>query len=86
MQTISIGKLRQNPTEMLRSVREGERYTVTDRGVPVAEIGPVRRYRWVPASKFGDLIRTLGADREWADEIRDDLQAEVLRSPWEQDA
>lgn len=85
METISIGKLRQNPTEMLRSVREGERYTVTDRGTPVAEIGPVRRHRWVPASRFDDLLRALGADRQWADEIRDDRQAEGIRDPWQQD-
>lgn len=83
MGTISVGKLRQNPTEMLRSVEHGERYTITDRGRPVAEIGPISRPRWVPSEQVADVLRSLGPDKEWAVEIEDERGAVSPRDPWD---
>src|SRR6185312_10347462 len=45
--TISVGELRQNPTRMLREVKAGATYTVTDHGEPIAEVVAVRGPRWV---------------------------------------
>ena len=38
--TVGIAELRQNLSVYLRMVGEGERLLVTDRNVPVAELGP----------------------------------------------
>ena len=57
MNRISIGQLRQNPTAMIRGVKAGETYTLTDRGQPVAEIRPHPDDRWVPAEQVDELLR-----------------------------
>lgn len=80
---ISIGELRQNPTGMLRDVKAGATYTVTDRGVPVAEIVARREPRWVPAEEVDALLQDLGADEVWAGEIAEGRAAEDVRDPWE---
>lgn len=81
--TISIGELRQNPTRMLREVRAGATYTITDHGEPVAEVAAVRRQRWVPSADVDALLRELGADDAWTQEIAADRAAEEAADPWE---
>lgn len=49
--TISIGELRQNPTRMLREVRAGATYVITDHGQPVVEVTARREPRWVPVER-----------------------------------
>lgn len=46
MKTITVGQLRQNPTEMLDAVEAGETYTVTRHGRPIARIEPM----WEPSA------------------------------------
>ena len=41
MERIGVRELRQNASVYLRRVEAGERFQVTDRGRPVAELGPV---------------------------------------------
>ena len=85
--TISVGQLRQNPTQMIRDVRAGEVYVLTDRGVPVADIAPHRALRGVPsetaAAALRELAREFGPDPAWVAHVeafRDDFE---LRDPWE---
>lgn len=86
MGTITVGELRQNPTQMLRDVRRGAVYTITDRGEPVAEVHPVKQHRWVSGDEVAARLAEIGGiepDPElWAeiDALRD---AEPLRDPWE---
>ena len=40
--TISVGQIRQNPTRMIREVRDGASYVLTDHGVPTARIIPFK--------------------------------------------
>jgi prevent-host-death family protein len=40
VETIGVRELRQNASKYLRRVAAGESFTVTDRGVPVAVLGP----------------------------------------------
>ncbi len=40
MKAIGIRDVRQNLSVYLRRVKEGDRFTVTDRGKPVATLGP----------------------------------------------
>lgn len=81
--TISVGRLRQNPTDMLRDVRSGAVYTVTDHGRPVAEVSPIRHSRWIPAEDVDRVLRGLGADDAWADEITADRASVDMPDPWE---
>lgn len=80
---ISVGELRQNPTRMLRAVKAGATYTVTDHGEPVAEIAPIRRQRWVPSAEVDALLQELGADDAWEHEMAADRKAEAMTDPWE---
>ena len=46
---ISQRELRNDSAEVLRAVKDGESITVTSNGVPVAELVPLRRGRFVDA-------------------------------------
>ena len=81
--TISVGELRQNPTRMLREVKAGATYTVTDHGEPIAEIEALRRTRWVPGGEIDSLLRELGGDEAWAGEIAAERAAVDVVDPWE---
>lgn len=83
MSTISVGKLRQNPTQMLREVAAGACYTITDRGRPIAEVRPVREIRWVPSEQFTELMKELGPDPKWAAELAAHRATQDMRDPWE---
>ena len=83
MNTISIGQLRQNPTAMIRAVQAGETYTLTDRGQPVAEIRPHPGVRWVPSEEVTALLRELGPDPKWAEELRQLRDEAIMSDPWE---
>lgn len=52
---IGVRELRQHASAYLRRVRTGERFTITDRGVPVASLGPV-------LSKPTSILERLVAD------------------------
>lgn len=80
--TISVGQLRQNPTAMIRAVRAGEQWILTDRGVPVADIVPHRPPQWVPAEEVAELLRHLGPDPELLRQIEAQRAAEVAKDPW----
>lgn len=85
--TISIGQLRQNPTQMIRDVRAGEVYVLTDRGVPVADIAPHQEHRGVPTEKLATVLKELaeefGPDPEWQKTIEEWRDTSPLRDPWE---
>jgi prevent-host-death family protein len=83
--TISIGQLRQNPTAMIRAVRDGETYVLTDRGVPVADIVPHRAHRWLTMAEAAEVLAEMGPDPVWAEELRAqrELIDDEIRDPWE---
>lgn len=81
--TISVGELRQNPTRMLREVKAGATYTVTDHGEPVAEIVARAQQRWVPSDSVDTLLRELGGDAAWAQELASERAAVDVTDPWE---
>ena len=81
--TISVGELRQNPTRMLREVKAGATYTITDHGEPVAEVTARHEARWVPIEELDELLQELGADDAWAREIATERAAVEVSDPWE---
>jgi len=85
--TISVGQLRQNPSRMIRDVREGEFYVLTDRGVPVADIAPHREHQWISGEAVTDALRKLaeefGPDAGWQESIAEFRDSLEMRDPWE---
>lgn len=80
---ISVGQLRQNPTAMLRAVRGGAVYTVTDRGDAIADISPHRPGPWRPAAAVEGVLRRLGPDQDWLGEQQLLRHEAVVRDPFE---
>ncbi len=80
--TITVGALRQNPTPMLREVKAGATYTITDHGDPIADVTAHRRTRWIPACQIDALLRDLGGDPDFAGDMVAARAAELSRDPW----
>jgi antitoxin (DNA-binding transcriptional repressor) of toxin-antitoxin stability system len=50
--------LRNDSGEIMRKLDEGETFVITRNGVPVGELTPLRRHRFVPAEAAVALFRT----------------------------
>jgi prevent-host-death family protein len=79
MATIPQKDLRNNVAEILRRAEDGEEFTITVSGRPVAELGPARTRRWVDTGRLGDLWE-LPVDPS----LERDLEGfgATLRDPW----
>ncbi len=55
MRSIGIRELRQHASRWLRLVAEGETFTVTDRGRPIALLSPLREAGWDDLRASGRL-------------------------------
>lgn len=68
---IAQRELRNDVAAILRRVAEGESFTVTVRGEPVAELVPIRApQRFVPRRQVVDILRTAPPDPGLLDELR----------------
>ena len=55
---ITQRELRNQSGEIMRKLDEGESFTITRNGVPVGELTPLRRHRFVAAEAAVALFRT----------------------------
>lgn len=79
---ITVGQLRQNPTRMLAEVQEGETYTITSHGRPIADVVPHRNSAWLPADQVRALLAAPG-NAAWAAElVGQRSEQDDLRDPW----
>ncbi|MCL2091373.1 MAG: type II toxin-antitoxin system Phd/YefM family antitoxin [Micrococcales bacterium] len=88
MKTISVGALRQNPTQALADVQAGQTYVVTRHRQAVARLAPVDgpgptgrqvaefTARW--RGEHDDV--TVGFTAQWLESMRENLQAD---DPWQ---
>lgn len=51
-------ELRNDSGEIMRQLDRGETFVVTRNGVPVGELAPLRRHRFVPADAAVAMFRT----------------------------
>ena len=68
MERIGVRELRQNASKYLERVKRGESIEVTDRGVPVAVLGPVpvtKKTRVEELIEQGLMTPGVGNMREW---------------------
>jgi prevent-host-death family protein len=68
---ITQRELRNNSGEIMRQLDQGESFVVTRNGVPVAELSPLRRHRFVGAEAAVAAFR--GAPRVDLGRLRADL-------------
>lgn len=76
---ITQRELRNGSGEIMRKLDEGETFIVTRNGVPVGELAPLRRHRFVPAEAAVALFRT--APPIDAEQFRTDLDSVVNQDP-----
>jgi prevent-host-death family protein len=70
-QVVTQRELRNGSGEIMRRLDEGESFVVTRNGVPVGELTPLRRLRFVKSESIAQLFKTAPAiDR---DQLRRDL-------------
>lgn len=85
MTTIPQRELRNNVSEILRRAEQGERFTITVSGRPVAELGPpAKDRRGATFAELWDVLARSPADPTWADDLRRmrDEDQENARDPW----
>ena len=56
-ESITQRELRNDSGEIMRRLDQGESFVVTRNGVPVAELTPLRRHRFVPAAAAVSIFR-----------------------------
>lgn len=76
---ISQRELRNQSGEIMRALDRGESFVVTRNGVPVGELTPVRRRRFVPAEEA--IAAFKGAPRIDFARFRADIDAFVDQDP-----
>jgi len=84
MTTIPQRDLRNKVSEVLRRAEEGERFTITVGGRPVAELGPLAGGRApAPPSRLEAILTEAPVDPSWPDELRRMREAEAAAAdPW----
>lgn len=85
MALIPQGKLRNDIAAVLRRAEQGERFTVTVAGRPVAELGPLPGARALAApERLEALLAELPPDPSFAEDLRRMRQEdeETVRDPW----
>ncbi len=76
---ITQRELRNESGEIMRQLDQGESFVVTRNGVPVGELAPMRRHRFVPAEAAIAVFR--GAPSVDLEKLRADLDALVDQDP-----
>jgi antitoxin (DNA-binding transcriptional repressor) of toxin-antitoxin stability system len=76
---ITQRQLRNDSGEIMRGLDRGESFVVTRHGVPVGELAPLRRYRFVPAETAIAMFR--GAPSVDLARLRDDLDRVASQDP-----
>ncbi|MFT3876303.1 MAG: type II toxin-antitoxin system prevent-host-death family antitoxin [Propioniciclava sp.] len=80
MKSVGLRELRQEASELVRQVQQGEEITITVSGRPSARLVPMRPVQWRRWSDIADLFD--GApDPEW--ETTRDLLDDEIDDPWE---
>jgi prevent-host-death family protein len=84
-QTIPQRELRNRAGSVLRRAEQGERFTITVNGRPVAQLGPLPGARTpAPPERLAAVLTETPVDDAWSEELRkmreDDRGA--AREPW----
>lgn len=79
MDSVGLRELRQNASELVRRVENGEEIVITVSGRPSARLVPATQSRWRPWADIEELFD--GTDDPAWEQDRD-LVAQDVRDPW----
>lgn len=66
---------------MVRDLRAGENYVLTDHKAPIADIVPHRTVSWVPIEEVAAVLKKHGRSAAWADELAAARELRDTRDP-----
>ena len=70
MKTITVGQLRQNPTQALQDVERGEAYVITRHNRQIAQLVPIRDTGEAsPAEAMAIYLHSPLPDDGWAEDV-----------------
>lgn len=78
--TVGLRELRQDASELVRRVEQGEEIVITVAGRPAARLVPERPARWRRWADFDELFRG-PADADWEHDRQ--LVDDELHDPWD---
>lgn len=79
METVGLRELRQDASDLVRRVEEGEEIVITVSGRPTARLVPTRPRRWHSWVDVADLFDG-PVDPDWSSDR--ELLDETVRDPW----
>jgi prevent-host-death family protein len=82
MKTIPVAALRQNPTQALAEVEQGETYIVTRHNREIARLVPPEPAATVTPEQFRALLRATPLTRDWAAELKESASDFDGDDPW----
>lgn len=85
MTRVGLRELKQNPSQVISRVEQGESIEVTVQGRPAALLVPIggrARRRWIPSAEFAALTPVPDAD-DWAAEVRESRENDPVVDPWD---
>ncbi len=85
MTTIPQRELRNNVSDILRRAEQGERFTITVSGRPVAELGPpISERRGTSVAELWKILAESPVDPTWAEDLRRMREEDRAnsRDPW----
>lgn len=80
MTSVGLRELRQNASDLVMRVENGETIQITVAGRPAAQLVPTAPRRWVSWGDIADLFDGR-PDTDWEDDR--DLVDQSIRDPWE---
>lgn len=83
MRTVGLRELRQEASDLVRQVEDGEEIEITVSGRPAARMVPAAPKRWQRWDRVADLF-TGRPDPEWRRDV--ELVDNSLTNPWERSA
>ena len=84
MTRVGLRELKQNPSQVISRVEQGESIEVTVQGRPAALLVPIGgrvRRRWIPSAEFAALTPLPDAG-EWAAEVHGSRENDPSVDPW----
>ncbi len=80
MKTVGLRELRQEASDLVRRVENGEEIEITVAGRPAARLVPAAPRRWLQWADIAELFAG-GVDTSW--DVDRDLISQSVSNPWE---
>lgn len=85
METVGVRELKQNASQVLARVEQGESFTVTVAGREVAQLVPAPPASWIPADRMM-AVYDVPVDPGFWDDINQAREDSIQLDPWNRSA